>query len=426
MPPVKTIQDEMREAHGRVEALVEGARAGDRELADEEKVEVEALVARMKALDGKRKRDEGFSSLLASVHDLKPGDAAAHGSGGGNGNAALAVRGAGSFAPAGYPRKSLGQAFVEHEVFAQIRSMPKGGTWQSPAFELNAAVTIGQLPQPPAGAYPAGLELLPFLPTPAEWYVFSLFAQGTLTGGLIQYLEETVWTNAAAAVAAGAPKPESTLTFAAKQQALVKLAHWIGCPDEFFEDVDGLRSYVDARMGQGVIDELEDQVVNGDGLTGNMLGLMNVTGMAPDVATPAGGVYAQAIAAQRAQIYSLSRLRPDAVVMSPATWVLVSGQTSDAGGYLAGPGTFAAGPESRVAGLRVVETPHIADGVAVVGAFAQGAQLFRKGGVTVQATNSHADYFVKNITAIRAEIRAALVFYRPKAFGKVTGVVVVP
>jgi HK97 family phage major capsid protein len=58
---------------------------------------------------------------------------------------------------------------------------------------------------------------------------------------------------------------------------------------------------------------------------------------------------------------------------------------------------------------------------AVVGAFAQGGQIFRKGGLTVEASNSHADYFQRNLTAIRAEERLALAIYRPGAFGAVTG-----
>ena len=34
----------------------------------------------------------------------------------------------------------------------------------------------------------------------------------------------------------------------------------------------------------------------------------------------------------------------------------------------------------------------------------------------VEASNSHSDYFQRNLTAIRAETRLALAVYRPEAF----------
>ena len=66
-------------------------------------------------------------------------------------------------------------------------------------------------------------------------------------------------------------------------------------------------------------------------------------------------------------------------------------------------------------------TPSIVANTALVGAFKQAAQVFRKGGIRVEASNSHADFFIKNLVAIRAEERLALAVYRPGAIGKVTG-----
>jgi hypothetical protein len=419
---IKTIADEMRDAHERLRAMVEQARKEDRDFTDAERVESEALQARMTALDTKRKRDEGWGELLRSFEAMVPaGKRPTSGElgEGPTGGPHLGAGFAGPYAFGAAPHKTLGQLFVEHEMYNTIRTMPKGGHWSSPPFELNAAVTIDPIPAPPTTGLPSW-AVQPFLPTPMDWYVSALFAQGTLSGSLVQYLREKVWTNAAAPVAVGGTKPESTLTFEAVQAALTKIAHWIPVPDEFLEDVEGLRSYIDARMVQGVLDKLEDEVVNGDGTGGSMLGILATPGLTAPY-PHAGDVFAASIAAQRAAIYAASRLRPDAVVMSPATWALVSMQTSSAGGFLGGSSIFTAGAPTSIAGLRVVESPSMVDGTALIGAFKQGGQLWRKGGVTVQATNSHADLFIKNTTAIRAEIRAALSVYRPAAFGTVTG-----
>jgi len=49
--------------------------------------------------------------------------------------------------------------------------------------------------------------------------------------------------------------------------------------------------------------------------------------------------------------------------------------------------------------------------------------LFRKGGLRLEASNSHTDFFTRNLTAIRAESRLVLGIRRPAAFGTATGLV---
>jgi len=70
---------------------------------------------------------------------------------------------------------------------------------------------------------------------------------------------------------------------------------------------------------------------------------------------------------------------------------------------------------------RVVLSTHVGAGTALVGNFGQAAHLWRRGGVSVEATNSHSDYFRFNLTAIRAEERLGLGVYRPVALTEVRG-----
>jgi HK97 family phage major capsid protein len=71
--------------------------------------------------------------------------------------------------------------------------------------------------------------------------------------------------------------------------------------------------------------------------------------------------------------------------------------------------------------LRVSLSVQMPVGVALVGAFRSQSQLFDRGGIRVSASNSHQDFFIKNLIAILAEERLALAVYREAAFGKVTG-----
>jgi HK97 family phage major capsid protein len=80
------------------------------------------------------------------------------------------------------------------------------------------------------------------------------------------------------------------------------------------------------------------------------------------------------------------------------------------------------GSQDGIWGLPVIVTTAApGSGTALLGAFRAASQVFRRSGLTVEATNAHSDYFTKNLVAIRAELRLALCVYRPAAFTKVTG-----
>ncbi len=113
-----------------------------------------------------------------------------------------------------------------------------------------------------------------------------------------------------------------------------------------------------------------------------------------------------------------SYLEPDTIVVNPADWAelrLVKDSTEN---YIGGSpfGNGQPQPGETLWGKRVVVTQAIEQGLALVGAFGTGAQLFRRGGLTVEASNSHEDFFRRDLVAIRAETRLALAVHRPEAF----------
>ena len=65
--------------------------------------------------------------------------------------------------------------------------------------------------------------------------------------------------------------------------------------------------------------------------------------------------------------------------------------------------------------MRVVVTTAANVGSALVGALGTGVQLFRRGGLTVEASNSHSDWFKLDPVALRAETRVALHVARPES-----------
>ena len=99
-------------------------------------------------------------------------------------------------------------------------------------------------------------------------------------------------------------------------------------------------------------------------------------------------------------------LQPDAIVMHPSNWLntrLLRDGTGGTVGQFFGGGPFSGAYGGGAANVgmfgqtlwntRVVLTTSSASGNALVGNFAQGAHIWRRGGVSVDATNSHSDYF---------------------------------
>ena len=120
------------------------------------------------------------------------------------------------------------------------------------------------------------------------------------------------------------------------------------------------------------------------------------------------------------KVFNASFVMPDAHVINPANWQTIQ-LSKDANGQYYGSGPFAGAQAPTLWGLPVAVTPSIVANTALTGAFRSSAQIFDHGGMRVDVSNSHSDFFIKNLVAIRAERRLALAVYRPAAFGTTTG-----
>ena len=98
---------------------------------------------------------------------------------------------------------------------------------------------------------------------------------------------------------------------------------------------------------------------------------------------------------------------------------LVNLKAVTSGTYLSG-SPISSSPMQLLWGRVMTVSSALADGTALVGSFRQGAGLFVRGGLRLALTNSDASDFTANISTLRAELRAALCTWVPKAFGLVT------
>jgi len=343
----------------------------------------------------------------AAIERLSPAIYSSSTSGGGNGGG-------------GNGRGSLGQQFVNSEAYRAAISPTRTRDWQTPAVEIPLqATTLDEsagsggplvLPDTQAGIIP--------LPT-RRLVVADLLAPGTTTSTLISFMKEKTFTNAAAAVAQGAAKPETTLVFENATSKVEKVAHWIPVTDEILQDVAQMSSYLDARMRRGVDLAEDDELLNGSGVTPHLAGLLHLTAPAAPLARTTQ-TNVEALLQQASAIELATGLVVDAFVLNPAQWLTALLLKTTDGAYLSG-SPFDAPRQPALWGRKVAISSAIVAGTGLVGCFATGgAQLFRHGGMRVDVSNSHSDFFVKNLIAVRAETRVALAVYRESAFGLVT------
>lgn len=264
-------------------------------------------------------------------------------------------------------------------------------------------------------------RVVPFALTPIDF--LDIIPSTTTSQAAVKYMEETTATNASAETAESvqgtlATYPESALAYTEKVSPVQKIATFLPASDEQLEDEPQLRSMIENRLTYFIRQRLNGQVLSGNGTAPNLRGLLNVVG----IQTQAKGTDPSPDAVYKAivkcQIGS-GQANPNAVGMNPVDWQNVRLLRTADGIYIWG-SPSEAGPSS-IWGLPVVSTQALTAGTAVVGDFANFAELNVRRGIEVQVSNSHGTNFVNGVQAIRADMRAAFVVYRPAAFCTVTG-----
>lgn len=95
----------------------------------------------------------------------------------------------------------------------------------------------------------------------------------------VHYYRATAGATAAAAVAEGANKPESSPVWEQVSATVRKLAHYTRVNDEVLADFNNFRDVIGQEMLAGLIDEENDQLLNGTGIAPNILGLSQTVGI---------------------------------------------------------------------------------------------------------------------------------------------------
>ena len=341
-----------------------------------------------------------------------------------------------SFPSEQVPAKSIGELFTESDAYKNYKSNGvKGIDSKVNANPLETKTTLNTTGYPPEVLRQPGI--LESLQRP-DGAVFTLFDQIQSDQNSFAYLEETTFTNNAAEAAEGSAVGEAALAFTEQTESIRKMGVFLPVTDELLADVSGIQGYVNSRLQTMIRLRLDTQVLSGDGTAPNLEGILDA-GKSSVGSTDYSSEYngnlgrVGAIYGAITDIRVNSFMEPDTIVMHPNDWnSVVTDLTGFSGtssaGYAANvplfiaSGMFGQAPVASIWGVKVLPTTAIAENTCLVGKFGGGeaAHLVMRQGIDLAVSDSHSDYFTKNMLAIRATMRVGFPVYRQQAFHKIT------
>ncbi|WP_338683937.1 phage major capsid protein [Streptomyces acidiscabies] len=432
MSKVKELTDGLMHHLKELQAISAKTEEEDRDFTDEERALVVEHMEKAKTAKEALAKAKADGDMLKAIAELGDGIGV---------NDAKSER----RTPAGLivpERKSIGEHFVESaEYKSLLATAPNGGFGakqrvQSLPTGFKSLVTGAS--DTSAGAFVQndyiGLQVA------ADAFqrpltLRDVVTPGTTTSDTVEYVRMTSYTNNAAPVAeatssaaptapggagalvpnaGGGYKPESALAAAKVTTPVRTIAHWIPITKRALSDAAQIRTLIDAFLRYGLEEELEDQMISGDGTGENFEGLGNVS-----------GVQAQAwdtnalttLRKAKTKVRTVGRSVANAYLLNPADLETVDLlQDNEGRFYFGGPGGV--GSASVLWGLPVIETEAVPAGTGYVGDFRK-AILWDREQASITVTDSHADFFVRNLVAILAEMRAAFGVIQPNAFVEV-------
>ena len=416
--------------------IADAAVAADRDLTGEERGKVDAhlkLATELKARDAnqaelaKQLSDLSDGIGLNTPPDDKPEPVGYVPLGKGNDNT---------------KRKGLGETFVGSPEFKALMSNAPNGRFgeqtkvgTSQPFGVKDLLTgVNRTTSAGALLTPQQLGLLdPFYQRPLT--IRDLVTPGTTATDTIEYVKLVSVTNNAAAVAEattsavigsgdpavttvqGGLKPESAMVFEKATTNVKTLAHWIPATKRALSDASQIQTLIDAFLIYGLDEELEDQIVSGNGVGENLLGVSATSGIQTQAAPAGAETIFDTTRKARTKVQIGGRSIPTAYVFNPINWQTID-LLRDGNERFYGAGPFQVSTPT-LWGLPVVESEAVPAGTAYVADWRK-AVLWDRQQASIQVTDSHSDFFIRNLVAILAELRAAFGILRPSAFVKIT------
>lgn len=312
-------------------------------------------------------------------------------------------------------KKSMGERFTESQEFKAFAALQGNGKNMVKSFddiELKTLITTA------AGFAPQAIrtgEVVGYGVEPTS--LFDLIPKGATNQSAYVFMRQNLRTSAAAEKAEIAAYAESAFTWEQVSQTVEDIGHWVPITAAQLEDVPQIRGLIDVDLRDGIRERLDYQLYNGDGSTPSLQGGLGLTGI--NTLSAAGLITTDAVYKAVTLCRKNGFAEPNLISVNGEDWETVQLLKDDNGQYVWGHPADV-GP-MRMWGIRVVPTYRMAKGTAFLGDFSKMLYAERVG-ITVEISDSHDTYFISGKYAIRARTRGVMVWKRPAAFCKITGV----
>lgn len=429
----------------RAQYIADNPTGPDGSFSDSERVEVEGLLneaAAMKAASIQKTKDADKDRNLLNAlkaFGAEEGQPVTESDAKALNDEALAgaLTGASIWGQLRQAEKSLGERFTESAEFKALMDpwkdrdgiIPDGTEVRSrPHFLGGIAKALGQKaalgPTGFPGMVPIDSQGLAFDPV---WgrplTIRDVITVGTTRSDTVDFARQNTMTNAAAPVPTtevDAPdatptlaegyKPQSVFAFQKVTVTVKTIAHWLAATKRSLSDVGQLRTLIDSFLRFGLEEETEDQIVQGDGTGENFAGILTTSG------TQAQAYSNSPIETIRKGITKVSlvgRAVATAVALHPLDDEALD-LAKDAQQRYYGLGPFGTGP-STIWGRRRIVSEAVPAGTAIAADW-RFAVLWDREQASISVSDSHSDFFIRNLVAVLAELRAAFGLIRPAAF----------
>ncbi len=211
-------------------------------------------------------------------------------------------------------------------------------------------------------------------------------------------------------------KPENQLSFVSLSEKVRTLATFIPASKQILDDMAELANFINTSIGYYVDLCEEQQLLFGDSTGENLHGLVPQAMAFDKTQLPAAGATKiDVIGCAIEQIEVAKEINPSFLICHPSDWWSMKLLKDSLGRYILGDPQSTTTP--RIFDLDVIPTTSMVKGSFLVGSGNPTASEIRdRQELVVEVSTEHANFFIQNLVAIRAEKRLALIVKRPNSY----------